>query len=112
MKQPSSEISIGRRCGLWLAAWVVALAITMPNPKAVALVWVFPFGLLRLIGWRFDRYVAALVVGWLPYTLLTIAALATRQRKTYFVIYGILCATLLINAVSCNMMLRELGNAR
>ena len=111
MEQPSPEISLGRRCGLWLVAWVVALVITLPNPKAVALVWVFPFGLLRLMGWTIDRYVAALMVGWLPYTVLTVAALSTRQRKVYFVIYGILCAMLLLNAIGCHMMFRELRNA-
>jgi len=109
--QTRPELSFLRRCGLWLATWAVALIITVPNLKGVLLIWVFPFGLLRLLGWPSERYVVVFTVGWLPYVVLTVAALLTRRRSTYFVIYSILCALLVVNVVGCRMMFAELKDA-
>lgn len=102
----TAEISLKRRCGLWLTAWAAAFVIAMPNPVGVIYIWMFPLGLLYVVGWKYDKYDVHYVVGWLPYAVLTIAAMLVRRRRTFFVIYGVLCAFLVLNVGGCRSMQR------
>lgn len=44
---------------------------------------------------------------WLAYLAASGVLLFTKRRKKYFIIYGILCVLLLLNAVGCNRALND-----
>ena len=98
-----AEIPFLRRWKLWLLAWIIALvAAGFPNPGLIVIIWLFPWGLMDSIGWQRTGYDSDYVVGWLPYIVLTIAALLSRRRILYFAFFVILCVLLLLNIVGCH----------
>ncbi len=113
----SPEISARFRISLWIGAWVVALAAACV-PTCVRDVGVLPIFIMN--GWAFPVGVAAfafpdndnvssavffssVAVGWCVYALLTVVGLLQHRRIRFFVVYGILCALLILNAVGCNV---------
>ena len=72
------------------------------------LAWAFPIGLFGLfipsLFWA-RGFIAAVVIGWIFYSALTIYCLLQKRRVKYFVVYGILCGCLLLNLVGCQVEL-------
>lgn len=107
-KQPPSyltAIPFSLRWKLWLIAWSVGLvAAGFPNPALIFYFWLFPIGLLKVIGWQDTGYDSGYFVGWLVYIPLSVLALIARPRLLYFTLYLILCFLLLLNIVGCQQM--------
>ena len=63
----------------------------------------FPAGFFRVFGYRENDVIGRshLVIGWLAYVALTVGACLSRRKRTYFIIYTILCVLLAINVVGC-----------
>jgi len=123
--EESQEIPRRLRIRLLGVAWAVALVVTpipgvVSNPGTlpyfVMYAWLFPVGLISLgIPTYWDKgpapnwapspaiSVATLVGGWFFYLALTFLGLVQNRRLRYFIVYGILCALLFLNAVSCNV---------
>lgn len=100
-----TEISLALRWKLWLGAWLVGLvAAGFPHPVLILVVWLFPWGLMDMIGWQRTGHDGDYFVGWLPYIVLTVAAIRSRPRVLYFLFFGILCVLLLLNIVGCHRL--------
>jgi hypothetical protein len=104
--QPS-EISLRRRVWLWIGAWgVAAIATVGASPGLLFGAWIFPLG---MVGFMPDNWqspvgpTTLLIIGWLPYVVLTIIGLSQNRRARYFAIFGILCALLAFNLAGCHV---------
>jgi hypothetical protein len=106
MEQPS-EISLRWRVWLWLGAWgIAAIATVGASPGLLFCAWIFPLGLVGFMSSNWQAPVGPttlLVMGWLPYIVLTIVGLSQNRRARYFVVFGILCAFLAFNVAGCRM---------
>ena len=106
----SSElISLRRRIGLWITAWIIAtVACAVPRPVILIFTGVFPAGLLYFLlpacAWSNDTTIGLLVFGWLLYAGLTVAGLSQKRASKYFQLYLILCVLLLLNVVGCQVL--------
>jgi len=100
MKVPRPEISRDRRYNLLLGAWAAVVVLTFPG---VLFPTLLPAGLFRILGIRENDVIghSYLGIGWLVYAALTVGACLSRRRRTYFIIYAILCILLAINVVGC-----------
>jgi hypothetical protein len=112
MEQPP-EISLSKRVGLWVAAWLLAaIAMAIPVPAALFFFWMFPGGLFRVISpadWDPGEEIGlTLLVGaWILYLLLTIVGLSQNRRARYFFVYAVLCALLVLNVIGCHMAISD-----
>src|SRR5258707_519205 len=111
------EISRRLKVRLWLAACAIALiGTTIPLCTAnarrllyfVLYAWNFPMGAIAFLFPNdmhpsTEAYTLSLVGGWLFYIGLTVVGLRQRRPLGYFIIYGILCSVLILNAVGCNV---------
>jgi hypothetical protein len=100
MEAGNWEIPRNRRYSLLAIAWAAVAVLTFPGIFFPAL---FPAGLFRVFGVRENDVIghSYLAFGWLAYVVLTVAACLSRRRRTYFIIYTILCVLLAINIVGC-----------
>jgi hypothetical protein len=113
------------RWKLLLLAWVIAALATVYIEIPLLLFFpMFPWGLLYLIcgddhggrpdvgsghasGNELTQMVGLMAIGWLIYITITDAALITRRRLTYFLLYSVLCVLLIFNVVGCHRLLRH-----
>jgi hypothetical protein len=77
-------------------------------PLAV-MFWMFPVGLWRLFAVPVPHLFNGMVcAAWVPFCAATAAALATRKRAVYLVLFGILLLLFVANAVGGHRMMMEL----
>jgi hypothetical protein len=108
----SNSISARTRCQFLMGAWGVVtlfmLFIAFPlYILAPSMVFYFPTGLFRLLGWQLEDSRRFVILIWVPYFLLTIWALATRIKTLYFRLFFCLCALLLLNIGGCTVIINE-----
>ncbi len=113
--QNKSEVSLRKRLGSLVSAWVVALvasAVAVPSgsPGLALLAFMFPIGWtffllgpLGLLKPDYGLYLGSLC-GWAVYGALTATALLTNKRRIYVKIFTALCVLLLLNLVGCNLL--------
>ncbi len=93
---------------MWLAAWIIALIATAPNPKGFPMIWVFPFGLMYVLQWKTQSFSVMMAVTWTPYVVLTLLAMLTRRRRVFLALFAVFCVLLAFNVAGCHMMLAGL----
>ena len=100
MEAPEPEITRDRKYNLLALAWAAVAVLTFPG---IFIPTLFPAGLFRIFGIRESDAIGRsyLAIGWLVYVALTVAACLTRRKRTYFIIYTILCVLLVVNIVGC-----------
>ena len=108
MANEHSTLSFRLKWGLWYGAYLVAgLCI---SPGLIVFFWFLPAGLIEVFspgsfkGGTTDHTSRLLVLGWLPYVALTLAAYLTHRRNRFFIIYAVFCALLVFNVVGCRSM--------
>ena len=108
----SESISSGRRWAIWFSAWAVTLGImgllTFPfSLRAPYIVFWFPTGLARLVGYQLDRPRSLVWLCWVPYLALTTLALISRNRRFFFLLFIVLCVILLLNIGGCAVRMHD-----
>jgi hypothetical protein len=103
---PPDEISLSRRLLLCAIAWVVALVVTAPDPRAIVLLPMFPMGLAALFGAK-GVQPSFLILGWFPYLLHAVISLACSKRLWFYLLYAILIVALICNVAGCHKMLHS-----
>ena len=81
--------------------------MTVIAPACWLVFWLFPvfspLGILLLyIFGQNQSWFIIVGAGWLYYTLLTIWGLRAKHRRAFFVVFIILCVSLLLNCAGCN----------
>lgn len=109
-----AEIPFTRRLTLLLIVWAVGLvAAGFPNPVLIVYTNLFPVGLRVATPWIYtvmDRNY--IIVGWLLYMALTLAALLSRPRILFVTFYRVLCVLLVVNVVGCQYINAHWGSRR
>jgi hypothetical protein len=99
------------RWSFWLATWFVALFFLVPaRGLGTAVVgWVFfPCGLAPEWNWRPDSiHLTCWGFGWALYVVLSLFALTARRAWVYFVLWGILIITLVVDVWGCLTLLDQ-----
>jgi hypothetical protein len=100
-EKPESEITRDRRLNLLCIPWVAVIVLTFPG--VFMFPQLFPVGLFRMFGMKVNDTIdhAWIIVGWLVYVVLTVAACLSRRKRVYFIIYTILCILLALNIAGC-----------
>jgi hypothetical protein len=106
------SISAGERCAIWLSAWAATIGImavrTYPfSVRAPYILFWFPTGLARLAGYQLDRPRSLVWLCWVPYLVLTLFALASRNRRIFFLLFIVLCTLLLLNIGGCTVRMHD-----
>ena len=104
-----------RRWTLWLSAWVIAIAVMAYRTYPVCLnapfiISFFPLGFTQLAGLRYSDTVgafAAAFIGWTVYGALTYFAFGSISRRTFYLLFVILCVLLLMNVRGCSMQVDD-----
>ncbi len=107
------EISENRRVLLLLAAWVVTLFATLASGLVRSVqdfvlgVYLFP-GMFIFLARNHAPPERAwpILLGWLIYLSITIAASLTSNRRLYFGLYTLLCLLLALNIIGCHSIPR------
>jgi hypothetical protein len=121
MSSQDIEISRRLRARLLLVAWAVALLIPDLSRAthdvryalfAVVWVWAFPTGVSYFLFpddalLEFTPGIVGLLLIWLCYLGLTLLAFRQHRSLRYFLVYGLLCVLLLLNAAGCAMMMEH-----
>ena len=102
MEPSEQEIARKRRYSLLAVAWAAVAVLTFPG---ILFPTLFPAGLFRVFGVRENDVIGHryLAIGWLMYAGITMAACLSSRKRTYFIIYSILCLLLIINTVGCRV---------
>ena len=81
-------------------AWGVTIVMTYPG---IMVPQYFPAGLCRLFGAHEEERAGRglLFGGWLVYIVLTVASCLSKRKLTYFIVYSMLCALLVLNILGC-----------
>lgn len=104
----TTEIPFSRRWKLLLIAWGIGLVASgFPNPDSISIIWFFPLGLIKVVGWE-GGHPNDFIVGWVLYLALTVVALVSRPRVLYFTFYIILCILLLLNIAGCHQIIAQM----
>jgi hypothetical protein len=101
------QIPLRWRIGLLVGASVITALATVGTGLGFLLYALyFPSGLCEMLmpkNWDLPVSDAVLLIlGWALYVGLIIAALLQKRRWRYFVVYGILCVLLALNAAGCH----------
>ena len=104
-----AEISLRRRIGLVITAWIATAVLTFPgimHPPSL------PAGLLVFVGMGEANPMTQplLIIGWIVYITLTLSALLSRRKNTYSTIFTVLCVLLLLNSAGCRLMMAGFGD--
>jgi len=105
-------ISLHARLRLWAIAWGVAAAVmTVGEPRCWLAFWAFPlftpfgFALAQLFGGKQNQEWIIFASGWLYYVVLSFWGLYARYRRRFFMVFIILCVSLLLNCAGCQVIL-------
>lgn len=104
-----TRIPFSQRWKLWLIAWAVALFAAWYT-TLIPYVWLFPLGLMEVVGRKQFGHDLDLLWGWFLYLALTIAAMCCRPRVLYFTFYTILCILLALNVIGCHQIHLNFGD--
>jgi len=74
----------------------------------------FPAGLFRIFGVKETDTIdhSLVAIGWVVYVLLTVAACLVHRKRTYFIIYTILCILLALNIAGCRAFFSDLSHVQ
>src|SRR5688572_6196195 len=100
---PTAKISPARKFDLLMLAWFATLVLTFPG---LLMPYLFPLGLYRIFAGK-ESYTHQpwMSIGWLFYCIITVAACLSRRRRTYFILFTVLCIFLVLNIIGCRSML-------
>jgi hypothetical protein len=102
---PSSEAPIPRasRVALLLGAWgLTLLGLQLVTNAPPATVVFFPVGLFVFFLGASALHTVVLAVGWGLYAVLTISLLRTQRWRTFFILFALLGALLMLNFAGCS----------
>jgi hypothetical protein len=107
MPKPQNEISRNRRYNLLCIPWTAAVVLTFPG--VFMFPQFFPAGFFRFLGVKEADAIARswVVLGWMIYLGLTIAACLSRRRISYFIVYSVLCVLIALNIAGCRAFLSD-----
>ena len=116
MEEPEKISQESRRAFL-VAAWLIAgIATVVANllvaPLAILFVWMFPYGLFRLI-FRPDQMnhgqldFVAIFGGWFLFGIISVFTYLQSRKVRFLAAYALLCVLLALNVVGCNKMMHD-----
>lgn len=102
---------VRQRVGLFVAAWAIAYAITMPGNGPATILgfpW-FALGICDLLGIT-ERNTSSMVCfgAWLAFIALSVGVLSAHKRTAFFVRWAVLLALLIATAVGCHSTMHRL----
>ncbi len=105
-----TDFSLPRKLGLLAVAWFLTCIasligtgiLSMKPSEAIRNFIEAMLGFPVAICWLVEIPLFPPAIGWVLYSSLTVAALATRRRMHYWVLYAILCVLLACNVVGCH----------
>ena len=103
------KINRGLKYKLVCAAWLGTALLTFP--AAVYGPHLLPLGLFRVFGASLRGPLAPWIgVVWAMYAALTLAVCSARRKKSFFIIYTVLCVLLVLNVAGCRALMPGFGH--
>jgi hypothetical protein len=91
------------------------MVVVLTFPGIIIAPLLFPAGLPRLFGVQqteASQRGTFIVLGWIIYLALSVAAYLTSRKGVYLVLYVTLCILLALNAAGCRVFLNEITGVR
>jgi hypothetical protein len=113
--KPQTSILLRKKIIFWLAAWITtAIAMTIGSWNCWLMFWDFPFFTpFAFLVAQFQHAVSfsmVIISGWLYYVVITIWGFYQKQRRSFFIVFVILCISLLLNIAGCQSVLHMQGH--
>jgi hypothetical protein len=105
-----TKIRFRYRIALVLAAWLLTLFVMGPGMVMSPFGLMFPVGLFRIFSTDAGQRANELIpLGWTLYAAICVALLAISHKRTYIVLFLVLCGMLVVNVIGCRVMIGEAG---